>query len=178
MKKSKIVFIVVMAAIVVSAIAATSLFLREDGSQSEDANHAINVPCSVWSYDRRGGLQHAVDAQSVSLRREAYYGGTDYDALLLTVDNSEWVHFRGTLVVAPSAIRPVEGSDPILKQFVVVISTRGGASVFTTQGDDCSMRASRDLPDTTIIHVDGKTIFAYDAEVDIIPASLMGGAEI
>ncbi|MDE5610815.1 MAG: DUF5052 family protein [Odoribacter sp.] len=40
------------------------------------------------------------------------------------------------------------------------------------QGDDCYVTFPSDLPKTTRIHIDGKSVYVHRADVDIFPVEM------
>ena len=56
---------------------------------------------------------------------------------------------------------------------VVIVSSQTGTPIGIFQCNSCYVEVPEDLPTTTKISIDGKLIYVYRADIDIISADLI-----
>lgn len=152
----------------------------------------------IRQYDNYGNLVFTVHGDRIAMDCELDENGEVSSYIDITIDGKSWKHVGSTLVFAQRGVDMItdfqipadmensgNGSGLIAidrrvneyanlfgKKLVVLVSSQNGTPIGLFQGNNCYTEIPGDLPKTTLIHIDGKLVYVYRANVDILPASL------
>lgn len=156
---------------------------------------------TITSYDNNGSKVFTVKGDKITLDGTSDTSGEMSSYIKITVDGYEWQHVGGTLVFAqggvdmitdfqlPDEIESIKdvttglmGVDKIINNYrnkigrdmVVIVSSQDNVPIGLFQGNSCYYEIPDDLPKTTRINIDGKSVYVYRGVIDIIPAGLLG----
>ena len=155
---------------------------------------------TISQYDDYGNLVFTVHGDRVTMDCQLDENGEVTSYIDITIDGDSWKHVGSTLVFAqkgvdlitdfqlPEELQSTGHSTGLMavdrkinhyanligKDLVVLVSSQNGTPIGLFQGDDCYIEIPADLPKTTLVSIDGKMVYVHRANVDIIPAELLG----
>ena len=92
---------------------------------------------------------------------------TDYD-MNTTIDNSDG---KMTFMIGDRLINDLKNSFG--KEMVVVVKSQLGIPIGVYQGDEVYVSVPDDLPKTTLITIDGKSLYIHRANYTILDAEMV-----
>ena len=155
---------------------------------------------TISQYDDYGNLVFTVHGDRVTMDCQLDENGEVTSYIDITIDGDSWKHVGSTLVFAQKGVDLITDfqlpeeldstghstglmavdrkinhyANLIGKDLVVLVSSQNGTPIGLFQGDDCYIEIPADLPKTTLVSIDGKMVYVHRANVDIIPAELLG----
>ena len=155
---------------------------------------------TISQYDDYGNLVFTVHGDRVTMDCQLDENGEVTSYIDITIDGDSWKHVGSTLVFAQKGVDLITDfqlpeeldstghstglmavdrkinhyANLIGKDLVVLVSSQNGTPIGLFQGDDCYIEIPADLPKTTLVSIDGKMVYVHRANVDIIPAALLG----
>ena len=155
---------------------------------------------TISQYDDYGNLVFTVHGDRVTMDCQLDKNGEVTSYIDITIDGDSWKHVGSTLVFAQKGVDLITDfqlpeeldstghstglmavdrkinhyANLIGKDLVVLVSSQNGTPIGLFQGDDCYIEIPADLPKTTLVSIDGKMVYVHRANVDIIPAELLG----
>ena len=154
---------------------------------------------TVLGYDSFGNKTMEAHGNKISIDGGSDSSGEKSSYIDITIDGREWNHVGGTLVFMQDNVEIITdfnsigtikyesdstgimSVDKLINSYknmigrdrVVIVSSQTGTPIGIFQGDSCYVEVPEDLPTTTKISIDGKLIYVYRADIDIISADLI-----
>ena len=184
--------------VIIFAIALTGCSAIRNAISTVTGN-LVGNSYTVMAYDDFGNQVMTAAGDKISLETEKDTAGNNSSYLTVTIDGKEWSHVGNTLVFIEDGadlitdfsenidIGSNTGSTGLIaidrkindfrnmfgQESIVAVYSQAGVPICLLQGDDCYKEIPSDLPTMTRLNIDGKSVYVYRANIDIIPADLI-----